>query len=210
MAACKRYIAPIFDTENIGDSLIKLNNNFVNLRTALCELHERFDTNIMVRTFFYYGPNASTDSTSGMANNQDSRPSNTTIENFVNNSDQLNLIPVSKVNDVVYVIYQKTGYLLQEAVRVQTGTVTVPAPAGFSGSQVVGWTTNAPEKNTFYAPVFITWKLIYINSLETGNIYGLTYDGTSKYYTVPGFPKFTRANTAATSNWNTPQNWGTY
>ena len=50
--ARKKYIAPIRNTERIGDSLIKINNNFENLKTALCEVETKFDSTVTTRTFF--------------------------------------------------------------------------------------------------------------------------------------------------------------
>jgi hypothetical protein len=195
MATCPRYISVINRTEKIGDSLVKINNNFYNLRTALCDLHERMDSLVEVRTFFYYGPNAEaeTTATAGMQDETASRPSNTTIESFINT--QLELPTYSRANDIAYVIYQKTGFLAQEAIRVKTGTETVVAPGSREGSKVVGWSTTAPDKYNVYSPVFIIWKLIF--------------DGAS-YKTVMGFPKFTQAETISTPDWNQPQNWTQY
>jgi hypothetical protein len=211
MSTCKRYVANIFATENIGDSLVKLNNNFINLKTVLCDLHHKVDNNVVVRTFFYYGPNAATVSggslTSNVNDNNASIPSNTTIANFVNN--QLNLQNISKSRDQVYVIYQKTGYYLQQAIRETSGSVVVQPPPNtnvtdsngqpvittWNEPQTVTWTTTTPEKNTFYSPVFVIWRLIY--------------NGTS-YVTDLGFPKFSSANTASTDNWNNPSSWSQY
>lgn len=208
MAACRRYVASIFETENIGDSLIKINNNFLNLKNVLCDLHERVDSTVAVRTFFYYGSNAtSTNPQFEMENNVSSRPANSRIENFIN--IDLNLDKISKVNDQAYVIYQKTGYLLKNAVRVTTGTVTVPPPPNttvldknnnpvvttWGGPLSVNWSTDTPEKSTYYSPTFIIWKLVF--------------NGT-RYSTSAGFPVFSSAHTASTNNWNNPQNWSTY
>lgn len=192
MATCPRYVSNIQRTEKIGDSLVKINNNFFNLKTALCNMHERVDSIIDVRTFFYYGPNADTTPTSGMQDGVVSRPSNSTIENFVNSPSQLNLPSYSSTGDIAYVVYQKTGYLSKEAVRYKSGTVTVVAPGSIEGSKVVGWETTAPDKYTVYSPVFIIWKLVY--------------NGT-QYRTEIGFPKFSQAETISTPNWNQPQNW---
>lgn len=193
MATCPRYVSIINRTEKVGDSLVKINNNFFNLKTALCELHERMDSLVEVRTFFYYGPNADVTPTSGMQDGVTSRPSNTTIENFVNT--ELQLPSFSKTNDIAYVIYQKTGFLSKEAVRTKTGTVTVVAPGSREGSKVVGWSTTAPDTYNVYSPVFIIWKLVF--------------DGTN-YKTTIGFPKFTQAETISTPDWNQPQNWTQY
>jgi hypothetical protein len=82
MATCKRYTENILNSENIGDSLIKINNNFFNLQIALCDLQKKINNKVKVRTFFYYGPNSVSDATSNMQNNVASRPSNNTIQSF--------------------------------------------------------------------------------------------------------------------------------
>lgn len=195
MADCPKYISTIRRTEKVGDSLIKINNNFYNLKTVLCEFHDKLDSLVEVRTFFYYGPNAEYTPTSGMQDKNDSRPSNSTIETFVNSSSQLNLRPYSRTGDIAYVIYQKTGYLAKEAIRTKTGTVTVASPGSNEGSQIVGWQTTSPDKYNVYSPVFIIWKLIFNGTVYTTDI---------------GFPKFTQAETISTQNWNQPQNWNQY
>ena len=197
MATCPRYTTPIRDNEKIGNSLIKINNNFVNLKNILCQLYERVFNTVVVRTFFYYGPNSSTDISSNLQDGAPSRPSNATIENFVNDTNQLNVPSYSKLNDQVYVIYQKTGYQLKETIRTTTGTVTVPAPpGGWTPSQIVApYSTTTPEFYTIYSPTFVIWKLIH--------------NGT-RYSTEPGFPKFTQASTRSTNQWNQPQLWSTY
>jgi hypothetical protein len=111
MSVCEKTIEPIFDNECLGDSLLKINNNFLNIQDAVCELKTRIDTQVEVRTFFYYGPNAQTNAGSGLADGQTSRPSDITIQAFANSPTQLNLPSISKPGDVAYVIYQKTGYL---------------------------------------------------------------------------------------------------
>ena len=207
MARCPRYITPISNTENVGDSLVKINNNFWNLKEALCGIIKTLDDTVQVRTFFYYGPNSSSDSTSGMQNNIASRPSNTTIENFVNN--ELSLPSMSDIDDIAYVIFQKTGFLIQEAVRLTSGTVNVPGTSpGSAGTtntnvpiynppltKVVPWSTTSPDRFATFSPAFVIWKL--------------TYNGTS-YIIDTGFPKFSQAETSSTPNWNNPLAWSTY
>lgn len=209
MARCPRYITPISNTENIGDSLVKINNNFWNLKEALCGIKKTLDDTVQVRTFFYYGPNSSADSTSGMQNNIASRPSNATIENFVNSFSQLSLPSVSDINDVAYVIYQKTGFLIQEAVRVTSGTVPVQGTSPGSAvttstnvpiynpplTKIVPWSTTSPDRFATFSPVFVIWRL--------------TYNGT-EYITDSNFPKYSQAETASTPNWNNPLAWATY
>lgn len=197
MATCPRYTQVIRDNEKIGNSLVKINNNFINLKNILCQLYERVVNTVVVRTFFYYGPNSSSDISSNMQDGAPSRPSNTTIENFVNSTEQLNVPFYSKRNDQVYVIYQKTGYQLKEVTRTTTGTVNVPAPAGgWTPANITApWSTTTPEKYTIYSPTFIIWKLV---------------NNGSQYKTEPGFPKFTQASTKSTIQWNQPQLWSTY
>lgn len=209
MAACPRYITEINNTENVGDSLVKLNNNFWNLKEAICDIKKTLDDTVQVRTFFYYGPNSSADSTSGMQNNTTSRPSNTTIEAFVNSPTQLNLPTISDTNDIAYVIYQKTGYLVKQATRQTSGSVPVigtsPGSASTTNTNVPiynppltkpgTWSTTTPDSYTIFSPVFIIWKL--------------TYNGTA-YKTDSGFPKFSQAETLSTPNWNNPVAWSQF
>jgi hypothetical protein len=190
MATCKRYTENILNSENIGDSLIKINNNFFNLQTALCDLQKKINNTVKVRTFFYYGPNSVSDATSGMQNNVASRPSNNTIQTFVNT--ELKASDFSKTNDIIYVVYQKTGYILNKATRVTSGTVTARV---ISFSTVVPWSTTTDDLYTTYSPVFIIWKL--------------TFNGTS-YVVDKDFPKFSQAETLATNDWNAPEKWSQY
>ncbi len=204
-----QFVETIGRSENIGDSLVKINNNFWNLNQGLCDLKERIDSTVQVRTFFYYGPNSSADSTSGMQNNITSRPSNQTIENFVNQTNQLNVPAISKKNDVAYVIYQKTGFLAQQATRVTSGTVDVlgtsPGAATTTSTNVpifnppliktIPWSTTSPDRFNVYSPAFIIWRLTF-----NGNIYST--DNT--------FPKFSQAETISTPNWNNPRAWTNY
>jgi hypothetical protein len=204
-----QYVEPINLTENIGDSLVKINNNFWNIKEGLCEIKKRIEDSIEVRTFFYYGPNSSADSTSGMQDNITSRPSNSTIENFVNQAEQLNVPAISKRNDVVYIIYQKTGYLTQQATRITSGTVPVLGTS--PGSAVTtstnepifnpplikdgAWSTTSPDRFNVYSPAFIIWRL--------------TFNGIV-YRTDNTFPKFSQAETLSTPNWNNPRAWTNY
>jgi len=187
-----QYISTIYNTENIGDSLIKINNNFFNLRTALCKLKEKVESTINVRTFFYYGPNSATDPTTNLQNNKTSRPSDSVIADFINNTNQLNLPAVSRQNDIAYVVYQKTGYYQVEGTRTSTGTLQVRV---ISSVQTVAYETDTPEIINIYSPVFVIWKL--------------THNGIN-YQVDNGFPKFTQAETISTINWNKPEKWLTY
>jgi hypothetical protein len=192
MATCPTYTSTIRPSENIGDSLIKINNNFYNLREELCSIKAKLDGTIQVRTFFYYGPNAANDPVSGMNDNTASRPSDSTIESFVNSSSQLNVPAISKVNDQVYVVYQKTGFYQNQVTRVTSGVATARV---ISFSQDIPWSTTTPERFDTYSPVFIIWLLVY--------------DG-SKYTVVTGYPKFSQAQTLSSPNWNNPTTWAQY
>jgi hypothetical protein len=202
MAKCK-LIRKINEVEYLGDSLISLNNNFFVLNRTLCNLKTRLDTKVEVRTFFYYGINAENGTNpSPIFNMQDgvaSRPSNSTIQNFVNNSNQLDLLPISKRNDQVYVIYQKTGYLRKTAKRSVSGTVDVSLYINSSTIQnetrTLPWTDEINDDYNIYTPVFIIWHL--------------THDGTN-YKVNTGFPKFLQNNTSSTINWDNPKSWATY
>lgn len=188
--ACPRFISRIRPTENIGDSLVKINNNFYNLSFVLCDLKKRVDDLVDIRTFFYYGPNSATDPTSGMQDGQTSRPSNQTIENFVNNRSELDLIPNSRPKDQAYVIYQKTGFQKNIATITRTGTVTVNAIG--AGSRTIGWRINFDDEYNTFSPVFVIWKLVF--------------NGV-KYNVETGFPKFSQAETFSTTLWRSPELW---
>lgn len=202
MANCK-LVRKINEVEYLGDSLITLNNNFFTLNRTLCDLKNRLDTKVEVRTFFYYGINAiNGKNPSPIYNMQDesaSRPSNSTIQNFVNSSNQLDLLPVSKKNDQVYVIYQKTGYLQKVAKRYVTGTEDVTLYINSSTianeTRTLPWEDEIDDAYNIYTPVFIMWLL--------------THDGTN-YKVNTGFPKFLQNNTSSTIDWNTPKTWATY
>lgn len=188
--SCPQFISSIRNTENLGDSLLKINNNFYNLGFALCNLKDRVSSLIDIRTFFYYGTNSAVNPASGMQDNVTSRPSNTTIENFVNERDELDLIPNSKLNDQVYIIYQKTGFQRNFATLTRTGTTTVNAIG--AGSRTISWRINFDDQYNTYSPVFIIWKLIFNNQ---------------KYVVQSGFPKFTQAETFSTNLWRNPELW---
>lgn len=130
MSTCTTEIDLISEDEYIGESLPKINKNFSNLQASACDLKEKVDKQINIRTFFYYGPNTPAnpqDGTAGMDNNQLSRPSDATIQNFVNAADQLNLKPLSDKGDIAYVIYQKTGwYVPPAATYLREGSGQVP------------------------------------------------------------------------------------
>jgi hypothetical protein len=197
--ARKKYITPIRNTERLGDSLVKINNNFLNLKDALCNVETQFDSTVAIRTFFYYGPNSSNDSLSNMDSGKNSYPSNRTIERFCNESSQLNLTTISKNNDEVYVIYQKTGYYSRSAIRNTNGLTMVIGPAySISGPKQlrpVSYTVQSPDAYNVYLPIFVIYKLIYRNR---------------RYSVQTGFPKFSQGITNSTTNWSNPQLWGRY
>lgn len=122
MSACTDYIKTIYPDECVGDSLSTINSNFSALQVVTCELEQRFDRTKQVRTFFYYGPNAQSNASSGMADNSTSRPSDLTIQAFVNSPEQLNLPLISRDGDTAYVVYQKTGF--KNTVANVAGTAT--------------------------------------------------------------------------------------
>jgi hypothetical protein len=111
MAKCSdTIIQNIATTDCLRNSLAKINNNFSELDEIVCTLRQRVDTNRQIRTFFYYGPNAEVAPGSGMDPYRLTRPSNLTIEAFVNSPTQLNLPSFSRPGDIAYVVYQKTGF----------------------------------------------------------------------------------------------------
>lgn len=192
MFICPSYVSTISPSENIGDSLIKINNNFYNLKEEICNLKEEVEGTVQVRTFFYYGPNAEVDSTSGMQNNTSTRPSNTTIENFVNDSNQLNMPSISKLNDRIYVVYQKTGYLQNSLTRETRSSINVNVNNSIRN---VPFSTTTPESYNTYSPVFIIWLLVY--------------DGV-QYKVVEDFPKYSQAETISSVYWNDPMSWSEF
>jgi hypothetical protein len=203
--ARKKYIAPIRNTERIGDSLIKINNNFENLKTALCEVETKFDSTVTTRTFFYYGPNSSVDPYSSMDNGKATFPSNATIARFCNDVNQLNLTVVSKRNDEAYVIYQKTGYISQTAIRNTSGyypvvgpprtIAQISRPASAPQTSWQYYNVQSPDRYNMYSPIFVIYKLVY---------------NGRQYSAVSGFPKFSQAETSSTTNWANPVAWGQY
>lgn len=184
---CDNYIRNIEPAECLNTSLSKINNNFLDLEEVVCGLKQRMDKVKPIRTFFYYGPNAETNASSNMADNQVSRPSDLTIRAFVNSPTQLNLTAISRKGDVAYVIYQKTGFLNNQLANISTNYEfgNVPDPKDVFNS---------------FAPIFVIWRLTYAGD-------------PSGYIVDTGFPKFSQANTSAdgTGNtWNQPQEWTTF
>ena len=232
MSSCTTNIRPITETEYIGESLPTINRNFTLLRDAACNIEERINNIANVRTFFYYGPNSATDPYSGMQSGIPSIPSFTTIENFVNNSAQLNLPAITQINDIAYVVYQKTGWFQPQTVydvRSTGGNVTFTTQENYSypvtvkigigggkigrrkGSTRTEWRTGVRDKS-----VTVPWNTgsIYIaddNLLTAPSfvLFKLTYAGT-RYSVNPGFPKFIQGITNSTVDWKNPNFWTTY
>ena len=181
MSACLPNIQTIFPTECLSDSLAKINTNFTNLQTKVCNLKEVVDGIVQTRTFWYYGPNAQNDPADGMQTGIKSRPSDFTIMSFVNGPSQLDLPSISKNGDTAFVIFQKTGFRNNQ---IQN---TIKVNHNFGNHQ-----NNLLNQ---YAPTFFIWRL--------------TYDGIE--YTInSGYPKITRAQGQEDISWNQPQNWTLY
>lgn len=190
MSVCdfNNAITLIDETDCLFDSLPTINSNFNNLSDIVCSLKTRVDEIKMIRTFFYYGPNAQNVAQSEMDPNEISRPSNNRIEDFVNSAQQLNLPTISEVGDIVYVVYQKTGYLNNRAAGPDITT-----QYRITGLQDI-------DTNNRFAPVFFIWQLICIE--DNKNLV---------YKTTNNWPRIHRAETDGTAlNWNQPQNWTTY
>jgi hypothetical protein len=120
---CTVNVDLIYPDENIGDSLEKINNNFTKLKQAVCDVEGTLDRIVNIRTFFYYGPNT----VSGQENTS-SRPTDATIEAFVNDTDKLNLAQeyISETGDIAYVIYQKTGWYTRQDFDYRAGSSSLP------------------------------------------------------------------------------------
>ena len=197
--ACPQYVKNISPTEKIGNSLVKINDNFFNLNDTLCSIKKKFDDTVKVRTFFYYGPNSATTPTSNMEDNITSYPKNSTIEQFINGStpNDLNVPSFSKENDQVYVIYQKTGIYLPASTRVSKYTYSVQA---ISVYQTRTETLRTSDQHVINSPVFIIWKLV----AKRNNTGSLVYQVESN------FPKFSQAETLSTPNWASPNTWSEF
>jgi hypothetical protein len=215
---CPKHVTPIRNSERVGNSLVKINNNFANLRSAYCDLLDSVLSIVQVRTFFYYGPNSQFDPTSNMQNNKASYPSNNTILSFVNSTSQLNLPTISQPNDVAYVIYQKTGYYSRFTTQKYSGTLTVNTGSNIPSqvTKTVSYTDlNAKQGATqdtynVFSPVFVVWRLT-AQALTSTTSAIITTNKTPVTYTVDSsFPKFTQAETIANSNWDKPNLWTQY
>jgi hypothetical protein len=188
-AACSFLPENISEDECVSSSLSKINRNFQKLEQTVQTLEDRISVN-QIRTFFYYGPNSATNASSGMQDNNPSRPSSLTIQSYVNDLTQLALPRISKTGDIAYVIYQKTGYFS-----------TLGQPFEGIPSRFDQTTFARTDVVNYYLPTFITWKL--------------TFNGIA-YLVDVGFPKFSTALASATpaqpgnTLWNQPQRWSTF
>lgn len=223
--ACNTNLKGISNDECLGKSLPKINSNFTTLQEILWSLRERADSRVEVRTFFYYGPNSAgpagskngslnpakgvpqaagtSPAASGMDDGKISRPSNLTIQAFINSSSQINLPSISSPGDIAYVIFQKTGF----------NSTIPPNLSAFKNStritteQLATISTTNVDINVDISPVFIIWKLTCSQRLS--------------YLVDQGFPKFHRAQTLQQTSklgvnvpqplsWNQPQNWNAF
>jgi hypothetical protein len=223
--SCATNVQLIYGNENIGDSLNKINNNFNLLKTAACDIEKQLDDIVNVRTFFYYGPNSATNSEDGVDSGNLTLPSTTTIQNFVNKSSGLNLPTMSEKGDIAYVVYQKTGWYTNALnyYRSGSGTVSYNKLVQYQRTETyrvrrigIGWTTRTrtylvSEYHTHYAGYFWSTNINDTYNIYTPIfvIYKLTFDGTN-YSADAGFPKFTRASSNSTLNWNNPAAWSIY
>jgi hypothetical protein len=215
---CSKYVAPIRNSERLGNSLIKINNNFANLQSAYCDLLDDILRIVQIRTFFYYGPNSHIDPTSNMRNNQASYPNNNTILNFVNSTSQLNLPTISRPNDVAYVIYQKTGFYSRSAAQKYSDTLTVNTASNIASEKIkyVTYTDldalegRTPDTYNVFSPVFVVWRLTAQRVTPQSSVIITTALPPVTYTVDNGFPKFTQAETIANTNWDKPNLWTEY
>jgi hypothetical protein len=197
--ACPQYTVNISPTEKIGNSLVKINNNFFNLNQELCDIKKKLDETVTVRTFFYYGPNSATTPENNMQDNEASYPKNSTIEQFINGSgtSSLDVPSFSKENDQAYVIYQKTGFYNPPARKNTNYAFNVQVISRLE-KVVVNFKT--VDENAIYSPLFVIWKLIAKKN-NTGSLI---------YQVESGFPKFSQAETFSTNDWNNPTLWSEF
>jgi hypothetical protein len=206
--ACNAYLESVSNDECLGSSLPKINSNFTTLQEILWSLRERTDSRVEVRTFFYYGPNSAgpagtSPAASGMDDGKISRPSNLTIQAFVNSSSQINLPSISSPGDIAYVIFQKTGF----SSIIPPNLNTLKGSTRIITEQLATISTTNIDINVDISPIFIIWKLTCSQRLS--------------YLVDQGFPKFHRAQTLQQTrnpdvnvpeplSWNQPQNWSSF
>lgn len=162
MSDCPVKIDLIYDEENIGDSLTKINQNFTKILSGACLIEQQLENMVNIRTFFYYGPNAPTESeaTWAFSDYSTARPAISTIELFVNN--ELKIPAISEVGDIAYVVYQKTGWLTQTQVHDREGTGRLPFQRTVRRKVVrsIGICWVAREVYNYYSPkwqIFREW-----------------------------------------------------
>lgn len=208
MPTCKN-LQFISEDDYIGTSLSAINTNFVQLTGLACEVQKLLDNNTTnIRTFFYYGPNSPTSTTE--KDSEITRPSSLTIERFVNSEDGLNLIPMSKIGDYAWVIYQRTGWNSQvvPTTRSDSGTAYVSVRIRRIGRLIgyatlgANWSVSRSRNDTIdiNIPIFVLYKLSF-----NGTQYKMIQSQPNNHN-----PLYVRSTTASTADWNNPQNWGQY
>jgi hypothetical protein len=202
----------ISEDEYIGNSLSAINTNFQELTSLTCEVQQFLDARVNIRTFFYYGPNSPNSTTE--FDLQSSRPSNATIERFVNSENGLNLTPISESGDYAWVIYQRTGWASQTIAR--SGSDRGKVSASFRVRRIgrlIGWVTvsrpwsvSATRNDTTNQniPIFILYKLKFDATLNPPRYVMISPQPNNRN------PLYVRSITASTNNWNRPENWGQY
>jgi hypothetical protein len=119
--------------QNIGGLRLRSKKDSVNTRNPapgvdnLGEGEIRIDGYLptpprQIQTFFFYGPNAATDPTSFMRSDTNNIPPVTDIQSFIN--DTLKHRPHNP-GDIVYVVFQKTGYNVVTRASAIGGTVSL-------------------------------------------------------------------------------------
>jgi len=220
----------IYNDEFIGNSLSKINTNFQLLTGAACELQQILDARVNIRTFFYYGPNSPNSATE--FDREELKPSNSTIQRFINN--EINLPAISEDGDYAWVVYQRTGWrnLIQEFQRNSNGTIpftrietftepqiiTVQEPVYYKisigkkgklkGYKDVQQTIFVPVDRpvTYYAP--FAWSVSLADQYRAYSpifvIYKLRFDANTNTYTVLTNEGFPKYSRGVTANTN---NW---
>jgi hypothetical protein len=231
----------INETEYIGDSLTKINSNFASLQQGACQVEQMIESTVNVRTFFYYGPNAPVNITEGANgySNDDaaSRPSDNTIQTFVNSESGLGLgtaplSAASQTGDIVYVIYQKTGWYSGGADYVRSGSGSVPYTYSYTVTTSypvyrkigINWGKGktvqsgyATQTSTYYDTKYASysWSRNLSDQYNFYNpiyiIYKLVYNGSQYVATTDAYwPKYVKSQTNSIINWNDPSSWSTY
>jgi hypothetical protein len=117
---------------------------------------------------------------------------------------------MSDPGDIAFVIYQKTGFLAQQAARITSGYLPVLGTrAGAAGvsttndpvynpplTKYAAWSTTTPDLYNLFSPAYVIWRL--------------TANSNKQYFMDPGWPRFSQAETLSTPNWNQPWKWVKY